>query len=320
MYNAAFHSLSSAEIAQIVQAHGITTCSFAFNGTRRWFQLEAAQFDQGPEQYITAFTQRVLDICELLFAHGFTTVIMPVISPRVWQNRPRSYQQLAQGSLPLLFSDDRFLEFYEKQEIAAYLFGDFENYLPAKHANELLKHYSAYCLRRHEPSERRIFWGVCAHNSAETLSHAVVDFYKTYNQTPERHDLINFYYGDSIDKIDLHIGSGKPKLFDLPLVWTGQESLYFTVAPSPYFDERQLRLVLFDHIFARKAKTNYGQITAEQQEALQNHYRMCQDRILGVGDHSHSWGIWHAAHSMDEIRLKPEPSYAVLASHSIDEG
>jgi hypothetical protein len=69
----------------------------------------------------------------------------------------------------------------------------------------------------------------------------------------------------------------------MPILATGTEDLYFTTSPTPYLTRKQLRVILFDHLYARKGEPDYGDFTEEDWERMRNFYRMNENNTLGVG-------------------------------------
>jgi len=73
-------------------------------------------------------------------------------------------------------------------------------------------------------------------------------------------------------------------VFDMPLLATGEEDLYFSVSPSPYMTERQLRAILYDHIYVRRTpEPDYTKMEKDELDWLREHYRANKDLAFGVG-------------------------------------
>jgi tuberculosinol/isotuberculosinol synthase len=71
----------------------------------------------------------------------------------------------------------------------------------------------------------------------------------------------------------------------MPLIATGNEDLYFTVSPSPYFTQKQLRDILYDHIYLRHTDE------PEDWFVMKEFYQTNIGRTMGVGaEHK---GIWY---------------------------
>ena len=300
-----FQSLSAMEVAAIVHSNNVSVCSFTFNGTRRWFQLEYPAESQNPSAYISALTSRVIAIAEMLFDHGLDTLIMPVISEYVLDNRDDAYRTIAVPALQLLLTDEKFLNFYEDYQVDAYIYGNYEQGLPAEAAQQLSLQYQQFRQQQQPGRQRRIFWGICATDTATTLIKETASYVQQHGHPPAPADLVRQYYGTDVAYVDLHISSGKPQVFDIPLLLNGQESLYFMLTPSPYFTKSQLRAILFDHMYERASTNRYDHISVAQHHELGNFYHSNRDVVLGVGQYNESWGVWHPE---DQPLIFPEPA------------
>jgi hypothetical protein len=60
--------------------------------------------------------------------------------------------------------------------------------------------------------------------------------------------------------------------------------LYFSLSPSPYLTQHQLRAILYDHIHVRRApEPDYTKLTADELNWLRNYYDKNKDYAFGVG-------------------------------------
>ena len=75
--------------------------------------------------------------------------------------------------------------------------------------------------------------------TATTAELSVNHFQKT-GKIPSRRELIEQYYGEYIEKADIFIGFEKFNVFDYPMLGWGEESLYFTAAPSLYLSRSSI--------------------------------------------------------------------------------
>jgi len=65
---------------------------------------------------------------------------------------------------------------------------------------------------------------------------------------------------------------------------TGEEDLYFSVSPSPYMTPRQLRAILYDHLYVRPTpEPDYTKLSEEALHWLREYYRKNRDFAFGVG-------------------------------------
>ena len=107
-----------------------------------------------------------------------------------------------------------------------------------------------------------------------------------------RDEIVAAYYGEPVPPVDLFIGFDKFSAFDYPLLNLGKEDLYFTAGPSLYLSERQLRGILFDHLYTRRMpEPDYELLTPEQWEELRDYYEQAREGTLGVG--RLRAGMWH---------------------------
>ena len=290
-----FQTLSTQEVAELVRADGAKVCVFPFNGTRRWFMLEHAQpgEDFAPA-YLEAITQRLADICRMLFAHGVDTILMPLLNPRLFTSRGDEYTHTMIEALTRLIDRPLFLDLYREHEVRVRFYGEYEQYFaatPYAHLPALFDQITADTLQY---DRHRLFWGVCAHEATETTAALAVQYYQEYGRIPDKHTLIEMYYGEYIPPVDFFISSSKLRAFDMPLITTGREDLYFTVAPSPYFTAAQLRDILYDHLFSRrKEHASYHQMQLEDWDELRRFYVLNQNKTLGVGLRKKHWGLWY---------------------------
>jgi tuberculosinol/isotuberculosinol synthase len=101
---------------------------------------------------------------------------------------------------------------------------------------------------------------------------------------PDKQTLIRKYYGEDMSPVSIFIGFDKFSVFDMPLLATGEEDLYFSVSPSPYMTQRQLRAILYDHIYIRPTpEPDYTNLAAEELSWLRDYYRKNKDYAFGVG-------------------------------------
>jgi tuberculosinol/isotuberculosinol synthase len=136
-----------------------------------------------------------------------------------------------------------------------------------------------------------LFFGVFADDAANTIARLSVEHYLAHNAIPDKNTLIRKYYGDDVPSVSLFIGFDKFSMFDMPLVTTGNEDLYFSMSPSPYMTERQLRAILYDHIYVRRVpEPDYTKMSAEELSWLREYYRNNKDHAFGVG--KLKYNIW----------------------------
>ena len=289
-----FYALTSGEIAQIMQEHGRKVVAFPFNGTRRWFQLEKMEPGQDFQTaYHEAITTRQVEICKLLFEHGVETVLMPLLSPYLFDSRGEAYTQTAVEALTYLTDNPKFHTLYETFDVKVRFYGEYEAYLKTPQFQPVLQRLNQLTEQTAHHKKHRLYWGICAHDSTQTVSKLTIDYFKIHGTYPSRESLIEMYYGEQIDAVHIFITASKMRVFDLPMLANGREDLYFTIAPSPYFSQAQLRSILFDHLFARaKQSYSYEMMSSTDWAELQKFYHANLEHTFGVGTRIKQWGIW----------------------------
>jgi tuberculosinol/isotuberculosinol synthase len=97
--------------------------------------------------------------------------------------------------------------------------------------------------------------------------------------------LIERYHGEYIEKADIFIGFKKFNVFDYPMLDWGEESLYFTVVPSLYMNECQLRNILYDYTYLRPVQDpDYFTMPENDFETMRKHYENNREVTFGVGE------------------------------------
>ncbi len=132
----------------------------------------------------------------------------------------------------------------------------------------------------------------------ETVARLSVEHYLAQGAVPDKQTLIRKYYGEDLSPVSMFIGFDKFSAFDMPLLSTGEEDLYFSVSPSPYMTEQQLRTILYDHIYMRRvSEPDYTKLSLSDLDWLRNYYRNHKDHVLGVG--KLKFDLW-LPHTMEE--------------------
>ncbi len=290
-----FQGLAESEVARLVRAAGPKVCVFPINGTRRWFMLEhAAQTDEDrSDTYLDVCGRRHIELYRLLFSHGLDTLLTPVFGPDLLE-RGEGYMEVAARGLAMLASHPAFLTFYDDCDVRVRFYGDYERFFAPTPYAYLTGLYDEVMARTASNQGSRLFFGVCAHDAAEAVAEIAIRYHAEHGCVPDRRALVELYYGEPVGSVDLFIGFDKFCAFDMPLVATGNEDLYFTVSPSPYLTARQLRDILYDHLFARAgAEPDYAAMAAEGWAAMKEFYGVNRDRTLGLGTKRMPEGIWY---------------------------
>jgi tuberculosinol/isotuberculosinol synthase len=289
-----FLQLSLSDLAALVRRMGAKVCVFPINGTRRWFVLEYPE--QARENFVESYLkiggQRHLDIYQLLFDHGIDTLVTPVIGPDVFK-RGADYHPIIADGLRWFAENPAYLAFYEAYDVRVRVYGDTERYLRGTPYEVALNAFDFLAQRTAHHQTRRLFFGVCAHDSAETVAQIGVQFHQQHGRLPEKREIVEAYYGEYIDPVSFFIGFDRLSVFDMPLIASGHEDLYFTVSPSLYLTEAGLRDILYDHLFARRIREDYEQLTPHDFDMMAAFYRQNQSTVLGIGAQAAHGNLWY---------------------------
>jgi tuberculosinol/isotuberculosinol synthase len=289
-----FLKLSTEEVAKLVQAAGPQVCVFPINGTRRWFMLEHKQEakNNSVPVYMDITGEKHIELYKLCFEHGINTLLTPVFGSELLSRGNEYVQKIGADGMARLATHRDFISFYQKYQVRVRFYGDYHKQLaqtPFAYLCDLFNQITKDTM----PNNRyQLFYGVFANDATETVAELSVRHFQKTGNIPTRKELIEQYYGEYVDPATLFIGFDKFSVFDYSLLNLGEEDLYFTVAPSLYLNDKQLRLILYDHIYSRPAKEiDYAKMSKQDLFFMQNFYETNRDYTFGVGERR--GGIWY---------------------------
>ncbi len=289
-----FESLPTEEVARIVREAGPKVCVFPINGTRRWFMLEYPPQEgvDAVQSYLDTATEHHIRVYRLFFDHGLDTLLTPVFGPDLLE-RGDDYIAMAAEGLSRLATHPDFLRFYDEYRVRVRFYGDYRKYFAPTPYAYLSDLFDAATERTLNHDRYRLFFGVFANDATETVAELAVRYYEEHGRIPDRRTLVALYYGEYVEPVDIFIGFDKFAAFDMPLLALGEEDLYFTICPSLYITERQLRAILYDHLYARRGEPDYEALTAEDWAFMDAFYRLNRERTLGIGVQWAETGVWY---------------------------
>jgi hypothetical protein len=286
-----FLSLPTEEVAALMRATGPKVCVFPINGTRRWYMLEHAGYADLGLDYVEVIARRHVEIYRLFMEHGIDTLLAPSFGSELMTRGP-AYLQLAVEGLTQLATHSIFTEFYRECGVRVRFYGDYRKQLNTAPYTHLTDLFDRVVAETAHYGPHRLFFGVCANDATETVAELGVRYFQQHGLVPDRRALVTMYYGEYIEPVSLFIGFGELGAFDMPLLALGEEDLYFTISPSLYMTERQLRAILYDYLFARHAPDpDYASMSAEARTRMREFYQRHLDTILGLGTLED--GIWY---------------------------
>lgn len=293
----AFLNLPPAAVAEQLRQRpgGSGVCVFPFNGTRRWFLLEHGRaFEDSSEaakNYVDLTIQAYIATYQLVFAHGLETIVAPVFGGEI-TNRGEEYMREIGASMTQLATHPAFLDFYKANDIRVHVYGDYRKQLGGTPYAYICEAFDEVTRQTAHHQQRRLFYGVCADDATATIASLAVEHYRETGLVASRRELIERYYGEYIEKADIFIGFEKFNVFDYPMLGWGEESLYYTVAPSLYLNGRQLRNILYDYIYLRLVQDpDYLTMPEADFEAMRQFYAANREVTFGVGEMR--GGIWY---------------------------
>lgn len=309
----AFKNLSASEIAQLVRSSGPKVCVFPINGTRRWFMLEHAvpEGSDWATVYCDVAAERHIDLYRMFFDHGIDTLLTPIFGPDLLE-RGEEYARMAVEGLIMLATEPRFVDFYREYDVRVRFYGDYRRFFAPTGYSHVPGIFDKVASQTASHKQNRLFFGVCAQDATETVGELAVRYHAEHGCLPDKKTLVELYYGEPVEPVNLFIGFDKPCAFDMPLVATGSEDLYFTVCPSPYLSSRQLRTILYDHLYTRRTgEVDYASLEAEEWRVMSGFYGANADNTLGVG--TRVGQIWYP---LPQVASPPDSSVVASASQA----
>jgi tuberculosinol/isotuberculosinol synthase len=289
-----FQALPTKEVARLVREKGPQVVVFPINGTRRWFILEhgeqAAEFSM--EAYMQITWNRQITLYKLFFDHGIETLVTPIFGPELLE-RGAAYAQMVKPGLIWINENEDLLNFYQDYDVRVRVYGDTKRHLTGTPFEDTLVSFDELAARTAENGRFRLFFGVCAHDAAESVAEIGLNFYREHGRLPVKSEIVNAYYGEAVQPVDIFIGFDRPSTFDMPLIATGNEDLYFTISPSPYMDQHSLRSILYDYLFSRHVSEHYEELSADSWQILADFYNKNRHHILGLGKRSKDGSFWY---------------------------
>jgi tuberculosinol/isotuberculosinol synthase len=281
-----FLQLPTPEVAALVKATGRKVVVFPVNGTRRWFMLEHADSLNSDflSAYLDASIQNHVQLCAMLFDHGIHTLLAPVFGRELIRRGDEYTRRVGMDGLVRTATDPAYRNFFETYNVRVRFYGDYRDLLKGTPFEYVLGALYEVAEATQHNTAHNLYFGVFADESVETIARLSVEHYLTHGAIPDKTALIRAYYGEDLPPVSLFIGFDKFSAFDMPLLATGEEDLYFSISPSPYMTERQLRAILYDHLYTRRIpEPDYTQMPPEELGWLRDYYRAHRHLALGIG-------------------------------------
>lgn len=281
-----FRQLPDAEVARLVRQSGTRVCVFPINGTRRWFSLEYGQqkWDDPISAYMDLAGENHVALYRVFFEHGIHTLLTPIFGPDLLLRGEEYTRRIAGEGLARLAEHPTFTEFYDYYDVRVRFYGDYRCILDGTEFSHLPGLFQRIEERTREHQQYRLYFGVFANDATGVVAEYSARYYQEHGCVPDKRQLIEMYYGEYVEPVDLFIGFDRFSAFDMPLIASGEEDLYFTVSPSPYMTAVQLRKILFDHLYTRRAEEpDYSSLSSQDLARLREFYLAYRGITLGTG-------------------------------------
>jgi len=194
----------------------------------------------------------------------------------------------------LKLSDDPINQEMVDAGLRIHFYGDYEEILDTPVFRPMLEACASLAAATASGDGPLLLIGLFADAPYPKIARLSVAFAEKHGRAPDRQDLIEAYYGLAVPDLSLFVGFSQPALFDVPLLTTGREDLYATLAPSADFTERQLREILYDHLVTRRiADDNYEMLPDGALAALAAYYERHRGMTVGIGRIDSLTGVWN---------------------------
>ncbi|KTC98008.1 Diterpene synthase [Legionella erythra] len=301
-----FMSLENNEIAEIVKENGPKVCVFPINGTRRWFTLEFSNV--GPDNYFKEYLNQTLHnhlyLYRLLYDHGIDMLVTPEMGTDTLKRMlaDDQYGDLMYEGIHH-FTSDAYLNFFDRYDIKVNFYGAYKESLKNTKYETIFTLFEKISEHTKDHTQRKLFMGFFAGDYLDCITKFSCDFYSKNNQYPSKQDLIKFYYGDDVGEADLFIGFDHFTAFDMPLIATGNEILYFMISPSPYMTSTTLRKILYDFIYNRSINDDYRDLSTDSLNKIREFYQVNRDNVLGIGNVILNNKLWIPSSGITDEKL-----------------
>lgn len=267
-----------------------TVLGWPYNGTRRWYMLRRRE-GLIREGYLRTLVRRQAEHHRLVFEHGVQVILAPSFGNETLK-RGAEYTRAALKGLTLLAEDDLY-QAMVASGVRIGFYGDYRGVLDTTEYRPVLQILDDLAERSAGGGGPLLLFGLFADDPHPELARLSVEFARRTGYPPSREQLIEEYYGHQVPDLSLYIGFERPEMFDVPLVATGLENLYFTLNPSPDLSETQLREILYDHFVTRRQPLpDYESLGEEALQQLAHQHEAHRETTVGTGELDRQSGLW----------------------------
>ena len=234
------------------------------NGTRRWYL--GYEHPEG-EDYLTAIIRRQAELHRMVLDHGVEAILAPSFGEWNLKRGPR-YVRHALGGLLQVASDEVYQGLF-RRGVRLRFYGNYNEALQEPEYRPMIEACEKIMAATAGGDGPLVLLGLFADSPHETIAGLAVELFQRDDRVPDRRALIEAYYGVPVPNLSFYVGFEQPQLFDVPLLTTGLEDLYYTLNPTPEFDEVQLREILYDHLVTRRVpEVDYEKLPEEAKSRI----------------------------------------------------
>lgn len=260
------------------------------NGTRRWY-LSYRRLNPRAPGYVATTIRCQAEAHRMAFAHGVRVIAAPHFGYDLLR-RGEGYTRTVLGGLLQLGEDTVNREMIDAG-LRVRFYGDYEEVLDTPGFRQMLEACADLAEATASGDGPLLLIGLFADAPYPRLARLTIEFAQKRGRPPDRGELIEAYYGLAVPDLGFYLGFLRPALFDVPLLTTGREDLYATLAPSADLTERQLREILYDHLVTRPTpEADYEELSEEAQAALAEYGERHRGATLGTGRIDPIAGVW----------------------------
>ncbi|EFA83855.1 hypothetical protein PPL_02925 [Heterostelium album PN500] len=329
-----FLNKSKIEISEIVRTSKTKTLVFAYDGTRRSHLINEINKNKGTDDslieinwndYSSKSFKKMIDLTIMMMKHGIHTVIYPMWFPTLGKRGPEYYPKFIKylWGLNCLITDSRLMDIFLSLGIRIVFYGEWREFCRIGNDEELENLMESLMSKTKHCTNHLLLFGTNITSTTEIISKLSIDYFQIHNKLPSKNELIEQYYGVPVDSVDLYIGfdrfctDGRPPIISEE----GSENLYFTVSPHSYFNKKQFRSILFDHIYARSVVNSKDYELKKSDIILMNEfYNANSMSTLGCGNVQKNGYYWFPTPQtvlIDKFNATPKSSIISKSNHSI---
>lgn len=286
-----------AELANYVRPKQLAVL-LSIDGSRRHYLLSKPNNDgkiTDFADYARHTAQAYTRVYDLLFALGVNTILTPMLYPPNFLRSP-DYLQKAILSSQQAFLGEAFCQLYERRQVAARLYGDYDIAPNAAPVRTELTALTASLQALTPVGERQLLFGFAAGSFGDEAIKRGLTLGTQLNRVPTQDEVRAACFPQGPQQINILIGAGWLRVGMIlpPLLDGGATDIYNLSHLVLDLQETSLRQILYDHLFRRwAAPEDDANYSSQDLLELKNFYSKHNNGLIGLGQLVGP-GIWYA--------------------------